>query len=533
MKAAVDYLLREQEADGAWFGRWGTNYIYGTWSVLCALNAVGVPAGHPAMRKAVAWLQAKQRDDGGWGEDGASLLGPTSRAARARIPRRRRPPGRVLGLMAAGDVDDASVERGIQLSDRHARPTTAPGQEEHYTAVGFPRVFYLRYHGYRAFFPTLGHGALSQPEARQRDERLLRDVTPVLVVVTGLKSEAKILRGLRFACVSVGGKAHDRAPARSKARSPKAPPASSASASPARCRPDLRTGDLVVAADGRETTSAKSGNPVPMGSHAAPIGVRGRRSPSGRCAAPRRRAQVRGASGGRALVVLGARPGRGLGVRIAHRPSPRRCVRADGQRGKGSQGRCDPRPRSLAVLAAGQGRRLSRARAPSPSTWRAITWPARRPRTACRSSPSARCRTRRTRRCRPAWRISSMAEGQNENERRFGGAHLSSCEAWRADCKRAAPRSAPTRRYSAAVERLPDFASSFSSLIFVHRLVDVAGEHVFGLALLVERDLRRHLAFDVHALQRDAQRLQRAGASHRVTAVPSKPLCTMQSAHFS
>ena len=93
VKAAVDYLLREQEADGAWFGRWGTNYIYGTWSVLCALNAVGVPADHPAMRKAADWLKAKQREDGGWGEDGASYWSDQPRGE-GKDRRRRRPPGR-------------------------------------------------------------------------------------------------------------------------------------------------------------------------------------------------------------------------------------------------------------------------------------------------------------------------------------------------------------------------------------------------------------------------------------------------------
>ncbi len=66
-EGAVDYLIRDQQPDGSWFGRWGTNYIYGTWSVLCALNAIGLPHDHPALRKAVRWLESKQRSDGGWG----------------------------------------------------------------------------------------------------------------------------------------------------------------------------------------------------------------------------------------------------------------------------------------------------------------------------------------------------------------------------------------------------------------------------------------------------------------------------------
>jgi squalene-hopene/tetraprenyl-beta-curcumene cyclase len=151
VKAAVDYLLREQEADGAWFGRWGTNYIYGTWSVLCALNAIGLPVDHPAMRKAVAWLKSKQREDGGWAEDGASYWDDKPRGeGKESTPSQTA--WAVLGLMAAGEIEDAAVDQGMQYL---AATQTEDGlwQEEDFTAVGFPRVFYLRYHGYRAFFP--------------------------------------------------------------------------------------------------------------------------------------------------------------------------------------------------------------------------------------------------------------------------------------------------------------------------------------------------------------------------------------------
>ena len=75
MARALEYLRREQEADGSWFGRWGTNYIYGTWSVLCALNAAGEDMTQPYVRKAVAWLKSRQQADGGWGESCAQLLG--------------------------------------------------------------------------------------------------------------------------------------------------------------------------------------------------------------------------------------------------------------------------------------------------------------------------------------------------------------------------------------------------------------------------------------------------------------------------
>jgi squalene-hopene/tetraprenyl-beta-curcumene cyclase len=151
VKAGVDYLLREQEADGAWFGRWGTNYIYGTWSVLCALNAIGIPADHPAMRKGVAFLASKQRADGGWGESGDSYWsdkprgeGPESTPSQTAWA--------VLGLMAAGEVDSDVVRRGIAYLTS-TQKSDGTWDEQEYTAVGFPRVFYLRYHGYKAFFP--------------------------------------------------------------------------------------------------------------------------------------------------------------------------------------------------------------------------------------------------------------------------------------------------------------------------------------------------------------------------------------------
>jgi squalene-hopene/tetraprenyl-beta-curcumene cyclase len=151
MRQALDYLRREQEPDGSWFGRWGVNYIYGTWSALCALNAAGLDATDPTVRKAADWLIAIQNADGGWGEDCDSYKldykgyepAPSNASQTAWA---------LLGLMAAGEVDHSAVARGIAWL-RRRQDATGLWSQDAYTGGGFPRVFYLRYHGYPKFFP--------------------------------------------------------------------------------------------------------------------------------------------------------------------------------------------------------------------------------------------------------------------------------------------------------------------------------------------------------------------------------------------
>nr|WP_309139500.1 squalene--hopene cyclase [Siccirubricoccus sp. G192] len=154
--AAVDYLLREQEANGAWYGRWGINYVYGTWSALTALHAAGLPPGHPAMQRAVAWLKSVQNPDGGWGEDGATYprRGGTRPDADLRegASTASQTAWALLALMAAGAAEDPAVERGAQWLLRH-QAEDGGWLERDFTGTGFPRVFYLRYHGYAAIFP--------------------------------------------------------------------------------------------------------------------------------------------------------------------------------------------------------------------------------------------------------------------------------------------------------------------------------------------------------------------------------------------
>jgi squalene-hopene/tetraprenyl-beta-curcumene cyclase len=151
MRAALDYLRREQMADGSWFGRWGVNYVYGTWSALCALNAAGLDAGDPCVRKAADWLIAIQNPDGGWGEDCTSYK-LDYRGYEPALSNASQTAWALLGLMAAGEVDHPTVARGIAYLQR-TQDATGLWQQDAYTGGGFPRVFYLRYHGYPAFFP--------------------------------------------------------------------------------------------------------------------------------------------------------------------------------------------------------------------------------------------------------------------------------------------------------------------------------------------------------------------------------------------
>jgi squalene-hopene/tetraprenyl-beta-curcumene cyclase len=151
VRAGVDFLRASQLKDGSWFGRWGVNYIYGTWSALAGLNAACIDAKDPMIRRAADWLVSIQNEDGGWGESCDSYrldYGGYERAPSAAS----QTAWALLGLMSAGEVDNRATARGIRYL-QSAQQENGLWPEDAYTGGGFPRVFYLRYHGYAKFFP--------------------------------------------------------------------------------------------------------------------------------------------------------------------------------------------------------------------------------------------------------------------------------------------------------------------------------------------------------------------------------------------
>jgi len=152
MARAIDFLRQEQMPDGSWFGRWGTNYIYGTWSVLMAFGQAGIGPEDDSVRRAVEWLTKHQNADGGWGESNDSY-GWQSRPAEINTPSNPyQTAWALLGLLAAGQVDTNAVHNGVEYLVR-SQEQRGLWSDPTFTAPGFPRVFYLKYHGYCAYFP--------------------------------------------------------------------------------------------------------------------------------------------------------------------------------------------------------------------------------------------------------------------------------------------------------------------------------------------------------------------------------------------
>ncbi len=153
---AIAHLREEQESNGSWFGRWGTNYIYGTWSVLTALAQTHVGAEDPAVRRGAEWLKFKQNPDGGWSESNDSYAQPAGADPAGQggnFPSTGyQTAWALLGLLAAGEARSDAARRGAEFLT-HTQQADGLWNDPSFTAPGFPRVFYLRYHGYSAYFP--------------------------------------------------------------------------------------------------------------------------------------------------------------------------------------------------------------------------------------------------------------------------------------------------------------------------------------------------------------------------------------------
>ncbi len=153
LDAAIDYLRKEQEADGSWFGRWGTNYIYGTWSVLVGFETAGIRQDDPAIRRAVDWLKSVQCSDGGWGEDNFTYHDPSvGKRGRFHTSMAFHTALALLALMSAGEADSPEVAAGVDYLLRN-QGEEGHWHDQYFNAPGFPKVFYLKYHGYDKFFP--------------------------------------------------------------------------------------------------------------------------------------------------------------------------------------------------------------------------------------------------------------------------------------------------------------------------------------------------------------------------------------------
>jgi len=149
---ALAYLERTQDPRGCWLGRWGVNYLYGTWQVLVGLEAIGLDRRHPMIRKAVAWLKSVQQDDGPWGESCHSYDDPSTAGQGEATPSQTA--WALLGLIAAGEADCPEVKHGIDWLMRN-QDADGSWQEDQFTGTGFPKVFYLKYHLYRLYFPLM------------------------------------------------------------------------------------------------------------------------------------------------------------------------------------------------------------------------------------------------------------------------------------------------------------------------------------------------------------------------------------------
>lgn len=165
VRRAIDFLRKTQDERGCWIGRWGVNYIYGSWQVLCGLSSIGFDMQDAMVRRAVAWLRKVQQAGGGWGETCRSYDDPS--LAGQGVATASQTAWALLALLAAGESDSHSVRAGIEYLLKTQGPD-GNWREDLFTGTGFPKVFYLKYHLYRLYFPLM---ALARYERNIQPER--------------------------------------------------------------------------------------------------------------------------------------------------------------------------------------------------------------------------------------------------------------------------------------------------------------------------------------------------------------------------
>jgi squalene-hopene/tetraprenyl-beta-curcumene cyclase len=189
---AVRFILSRQEESGAWFGRWGVNYVYGTWQVLVGLAAVGFDMTAPAVRRAVRWLKDAQNADGGWGESCRSYDDPGTAGEGESTASQTA--WAVLGLLAAGEAESPEVRAGAEFLVG-TQKADGRWREEPFTGTGFPRVFYLKYHMYPLYFPLMALGryaaALRSRFSDRGEGRVRLDAGHAVPPPKGIKAGAR------------------------------------------------------------------------------------------------------------------------------------------------------------------------------------------------------------------------------------------------------------------------------------------------------------------------------------------------------
>jgi squalene-hopene/tetraprenyl-beta-curcumene cyclase len=178
VQRAIAFIKQEQEADGSWYGRWGVNYLYGTWQAVRGLTCIGESPTEPYIQNALAWLRSVQQPDGGWGERCDTYEDPTRKGKGPSTPSQTA--WALMAFLSCGMLDEVTVERGVRYLLNTQR-TDGTWEEQEFTGTGFPKVFYLEYTFYRHYFPLL---ALGMVQRLHRHVRARQTTGPARRVLT-------------------------------------------------------------------------------------------------------------------------------------------------------------------------------------------------------------------------------------------------------------------------------------------------------------------------------------------------------------